>query len=297
MRPPSSSPLACLVCTTVVVLVLSSVRSAGAAPTKEECLEAHGRGQDQQESGHLGLARDSFAVCSQPSCPALVQSDCARFSEELARLSPSVTFAARDDGTNDLPDTEVYVDGALVAHSLEEGRTFDIDPGKHTVRFIHRGRSVLLNVIISEGEHGRPVIATFAERPEPATVGMSHEIAKAHGSAPPASVVESKRGAFPLILAVGGGAALATGAVLLGVGFAKIPDNCSIQTNECSVAPGDPAFDAAHGGVSMVNAGFATAVAGAVIGVSGLVWYFAQSPVREQRPGAGLRFNGAGFAF
>src|ERR1041385_8156901 len=79
---------------------------AFAAPTKEDCLDAHGRGQDQQEAGHLALARDSFAVCSQPSCPALVQSDCARFSEELARLSPSVTFAARHGGAADLPDTQ-----------------------------------------------------------------------------------------------------------------------------------------------------------------------------------------------
>src|SRR4051794_4248281 len=112
MRPRwMSSALACFACRACigVMLALSSVRSAGAAPTKEECLEAHGRGQDQQETGHLALARDSFAVCSQPSCPGLVQSDCARFSEELARLSPSVTFAAREDGTNDLPDTEVYV--------------------------------------------------------------------------------------------------------------------------------------------------------------------------------------------
>ena len=290
---PRSRPLA-LACATM--LVLASASSARAAPTKEECLDAHGRGQDQQESGHLALARDSFAVCSQPSCPGLVQSDCARFSEELARLSPSVTFAARDDGANDLPDTEVYVDGALVAHNLEEGRTFDIDPGKHAVRFIHRGRSVLLNVIVSEGEHGRPVIATFGESP-PTLVDASHEVARANGSAPPAPVVESKRGAFPLILAVAGGAALATGAVLLGVGFAKIPDNCSVQTNECSAAPGDPAFDAAHGGVSLVNAGLTTAIAGAVVGVGGLVWYFTQSPVREQRPSARFRFKGTGFSF
>lgn len=294
MRPQSRS---LSFARTTMLLALFLGRPASAAPTKEECLDAHSRGQDQEESGHLALARDSFAVCSQPSCPALVQSDCARFSEELARLSPSVTFAARDDSTNDLPDTEVYVDGALVAHNLEEGRTFDIDPGKHAVRFIHRGRSVLLNVIVSEGEHGRPVIATFTERPEAALTDVSHKVAPANGSASRAPAVETKRGSFPLILAVAGGAALATGAVLLGVGFGKIPENCSIQTNECSAPPGDPTYDAAHGGVSMVNAGLATAIAGAVAGVGGLVWYFAQTPTLEQRPRAQTRFNGTGFSF
>ena len=283
-------------CVTTLAL-FASVRSARAAPTKEECLEAHGRGQDQQESGHLALARDSFAVCSQPSCPGLVQSDCARFSEELARLSPSVTFAARDDGTQDLPDTEVYVDGALVARNLEEGRTFDIDPGRHAVRFVHRGRSVLLNVIVSEGEHGRPVVATFADRAEPVLADAPHGSPETSHSAAKAPADASKRGGFPLILAVGGGAALVTGAVLLGVGFAKVPDNCSIQTNECAAPPGDPAFDAAHAGVSLVNAGLTTAIAGAVVGVGGLIWYFAQSPGREQKPSAGFRFNGTGFSF
>jgi hypothetical protein len=296
MGRQSKLQLLCFSCVTTMAL-FTWVRAAGAAPTKEECLEAHGRGQDQQESGHLALARDSFAVCSQPSCPGLVQSDCARFSEELARLSPSVTFAARDDGTKDLPDTEVYVDGALVTRNLEEGRTFDIDPGRHAVRFVHRGRSVLLNVIVSEGEHGRPVVATFAERPEPALSDMPHGSTEAKHSAAKAPASVSKRGAFPLILAVGGGAALATGAVLLGVGFAKVPEYCSIQTNECAAPPGDPAFDAAHAGVSLVNAGLTTAIAGAVVGVGGLIWYFAQSPGREETPSAGLRFNGTGFSF
>jgi hypothetical protein len=280
----------------MLVLALVVSRAASAAPTKEECLDAHSRGQDQQEDGHLALARDSFAVCSQPTCPALVQSDCARFSEELARLSPTLTFAARDDGSSDLPDTEVYVDGALVARDLAEGRTFDVDPGKHAVRFVHRGRSVLLNVIVSEGEHGRPVIATFAERPEPAPDAATHRAAPGNDSRH-AAPVESKRGAFPLILAIGGGAALATGAVLLGVGFGKVPSNCSIQTNECSAPPGDPAFEQAHAGVSLVNAGLATAIAGAVVGVGGLVWYFAQSPEQERHARAHFRFNGAGFSF
>jgi hypothetical protein len=47
----------------------------------------------------------------------------------------------------------------------------------------------------------------------------------------------------------------------------------------------------------MVNAGLATAIAGAVAGVGGLVWYFAQTPTLEQRPRAQTRFNGTGFSF
>jgi hypothetical protein len=154
-----------------------------------------------------------------------------------------------------------------------------------------------LNVIVSEGEHGRPVVATFTDRRETAYAEVSHEVPQTKRATVETPASASKRGAFPLILAVGGGAALATGAVLLGVGFAKVPDNCSIQTNECAAPPGDPAFDRAHAGVSLVNAGLATAIAGAVVGVSGLIWYFAQSPTQERRPSARFRFNGAGVSF
>jgi hypothetical protein len=269
--------------------------SAGAAPTKDECLEAHSRGQDQREAGHLALARDSFAVCSQPACPALVQSDCAEFTEQLSRLSPTVSFAARDQAATDLPDTEVYVDGALVARRLDEGRSYDMDPGKHSIRFVHGERSVLLNVVINQGEHGRNLIASFVDATDqlPASPFAVPPARRDDGSTRP----EAKRPVLPLIVAIGGGAALATGAVLMGVGFGKIPGNCSLGSHECTSPPGDAAFGDAHGGVTLVNAGLGTAIAGAVLGISGLVWYFTQSPVAEARPRTGLGFNGSGFVF
>ena len=279
-----------------LLVSLASVRVAQAAPTKEECLEAHSRGQDQREAGHLALARDSFAVCSQPSCPALVQSDCAAFSEELSRLSPTVSFAARDQQANDLPETEVYVDGVLVTERLDEGKSFEVDPGRHAVRFVHEGRTVLLNVVINQGEQGRNLIATFTA-PVPEAVKPSPEPRRDRQLV--RAEPKTHRSAFPLVVAVAGGAALATGAVLLGVGFGKIPGNCSLSTHECTSAPGDRAFDYAHGGVTLVNVGATTAIAGAVIGFGGLIWYLAQSPTVERRPApaTGFRFNGAGFTF
>src|ERR1043165_1658697 len=217
-----------------LLVSLASARVAEGAPTKEECLEAHSRGQDQREAGHLALARDSFAVCSQPSCPALVQSDCAALSEELSRLSPTVSFAARDQQANDLPETEVYVDGILVTERLDEGKSFEVDPGRHAVRFVHEGRTVLLNVVINQGEQGRNLIATFTG-PAPEAVKPSPEPRR--DGRLPRPEPKTYRSAFPLVVAVAGGAALVTGAVLLGVGFGKIPGNCSLSTHECTSAP------------------------------------------------------------
>src|SRR5215469_13220985 len=88
----------------VGVVGATSVAWAG-GPTKEECLDAHSKGQDARESGQLSLARKLFLTCAQPSCPGLVQGDCARFSDELDKIQPTVSFAARDAGGADLPDT------------------------------------------------------------------------------------------------------------------------------------------------------------------------------------------------
>ena len=134
--------------------LVTTAAPALAAPTKDECVEAHGRGQDFREEGRLTKARQVFLTCSQQTCPALIQSDCARFAEELGRLVPSVTFVARDSHAADLPNTSVFLDEQLVASRLDEGKTYDIDPGKHQVRFVHDGKEVSMRVVLSQGEKG-----------------------------------------------------------------------------------------------------------------------------------------------
>jgi hypothetical protein len=259
----------------VVLWGLLPAHGALAAPTKEECLSAHGRAQDQRQAGHLLLAASLFELCNQPACPALVQADCAQFSEELSRLVPSVSFAARDGNSNDLPDTTVYVDDRLVARRLDDGKAHELDPGSHRVRFVHAGQSETLKVVINQGEQGRTLTASFASvgTPRPAT-SASRKAAK-----PPAAA--NSKSPFPLVLAGVGGAALVTGGILLGVGLGKVPSNCSLGTKECQAPPGDKSLDDAHSAVTLVNIGATTAIAGAIIGIGGLVWYL--SKPSEQR--------------
>ena len=76
--------------------------------SKEACIDAHSRGQDAREQGRLTLARKLFLSCAQSSCPVAVQTDCARFADDLTSLQPTVNFVARDAAGNDLPNTTVY---------------------------------------------------------------------------------------------------------------------------------------------------------------------------------------------
>jgi hypothetical protein len=260
-------------------------RGECAAASKQECLEAHGHGQDLREQGRLTRAREAFMSCAQSSCPALIQGDCARFAEEIERLVPSVSFAARDAQKGDLFDTAVYVDGDLVATRLDDGKSFDFDPGKHAVRFVHGTRESLLTVVLNQGEKGRALVATFEDPRAPAAA--SRTSAPVPAAAPPAA----RRAVFPLVVAGVGAAAMLTGGVLFGVGMSKVPANCSFASHDCAAAPGDPAFGDAHAAVAMSNLGLGVGIGGAALLAGGLVWYFTQTPkVADKEPGVARAF-------
>jgi hypothetical protein len=268
---------------TIVAFALLAVTSAGtanAAPTREECVEAHGRGQDLREEGHLTKARQTFLTCSQQTCPALVQSDCARYAEELGRLVPTLTFAARDSHASDLANTSVYLDEQLLAMRLDEGKTYEVDPGKHAVRFVHDGKEVLVRVVVNQGEKGRNVIATFME-----ASAAEPLLSSCSPNGTPAAPATPSRPIFPLVVAGAGGLALATGVVLVAVGLGKVPSTCSNSTKECAAPPGDKTFEEARSGVSTANIGLGISVVGGVMAAGGLLWYFVQSPYAPSRTG------------
>jgi hypothetical protein len=267
---PGGRVLACAIFALVALAGTLGARECRAA-SKDECLEAHGHGQDLRDAGHLTSARQTFLACAQSSCPALIQADCARFSEDLDRLVPTVSFAARDSGGVDLPDTTVYVDDQLVTSRLDDGKSYDLDPGKHAVRFVHEGRETTVTVVINQGEKGRSVVASFIG---PLDAGRA---------TPALSPAESqaKRPAGPLVIAGLGAGALIAGAVLVTAGIKEVPSNCSIGSRQCVAPPGDPSIDQAHRGVALANLGFGIGGGGAAVLVGSMVWYFLQ-PTRSK---------------
>ncbi|NOU29311.1 MAG: hypothetical protein HOO96_15525, partial [Polyangiaceae bacterium] len=198
----------------IAALVCSAVPAvASAAPTKEQCVASHGLGQDLREKGQLVQARKTFLACAQASCPGVVQADCARFSEEIERITPSVSFAARDAKGADLPAASVYVDDQLVATRLDDGKSYDIDPGRHVVRFVQEGTETTLKIVLSQGEKGRTVLGTFAE--------LHGDVSKAAPKAAPSASPppspeqpETHRPTLPLVVTLAGAASVVEGRVL-----------------------------------------------------------------------------------
>jgi hypothetical protein len=268
---------------------------ASADVSKEQCIDAHSRGQDAKEQGKLSMARKLFLMCAQPGCPALVQGDCARFVDDLGRLQPTLSFVARDSNGQDLSDTVVYIDGLPVATRLDDGKVYDVDPGKHTVRFWRgRGRQEqVITVVVGVGEKGRTISATFNPEGPPTT--RPAEVSRAPVT-PRASAPEPVHPTGAKVL-IGVGAALVLGGGAVGViGRIRVPSNCSISTHECAAPPGDPAFDEAKSAVTLMNVGFIAAGAGAAAVIGGFVWYFTGTKTPKERntvatpwfnPGAG----------
>jgi hypothetical protein len=187
--------------------------------------------------------------------------------EEIGHVVPTVTFAARDASAADLPATTVYVDEALMTNRLDDGRSYEIDPGRHVVRYVHDGRETTLRVVVNQGEKGRVLLGTFADLAAPPP---------RETTPPPVEPSVARRPLLPLVVAGAGAAALVGGAVLWGVGMAHVPSACSTSSHECAAPPGDPAFDEAHSGISLANAGVVTAIGGALFLAGGLAWYFVQ---------------------
>jgi hypothetical protein len=249
-------------------LFAGSVAYAGDL-TKEECVDAHSRGQDAKEQNKLSLARKLFLTCAQPACPSLVQGDCARFADELSRMQPSITFVARDGAGTDLPDTTVYVDGALVVTRLD-GSSHDVDPGSHTVKFQNGSKEQVMTVVIGSGEKGRTVAATFGSPPSPNAPATTARPDLSIKRAPIVRTTHPK-GSKALII---GGAALTVGGAALGVvGILRVPSNCTLSSHQCAAPPGDPSIANASSAVKMSDYGWAIGITGVVALAVGTYWY------------------------
>src|SRR5512139_727477 len=212
----------------IAFAILASSSLAYADMSKEACVDAHSRGQDARDSGKISLARKLFLTCAQSGCPAAVQGDCARFADDLSNIQPTVNFVARDGNGNDLPNTTVYVDGMLVATSID-GRPVDIDPGNHTVKFSSGGKDEVVTVVIGSGEKGRTVQARFgsATPARSAATPVLRAVEK-QPTKPPAPRTIHPKGSMGI--ALGGGAIAIAGVAIAFYGRSQVPSQCDLGT-------------------------------------------------------------------
>jgi hypothetical protein len=280
----------------LVSLAVSTPVASADSISKEQCIEAHGKGQDAKDQGKLTVARKLFLSCAQPACPALIQGDCARFADDLTRQQSSLTFLARDAQGSDLPDNAVYIDDALVATRLDDGRPHEVDPGRHTVRFSTQGKDQTVTLVVGTGEKGRSVVANFTMI-NAAAAGSGGRNGRTPAGPPEPKVLRPK-GALAVMVA--GGVVAAAGIGLSFYGVSKVPSNCSLSSHHCSAPPGDPVFDDAKSGALILDVGLGVSVIGLAALAGGTYWYITGSHTEKlqvavpviTRDTAGVAFTG-----
>jgi hypothetical protein len=168
----------------LALAVASTSTTARADPTKDECNNANESAQGLRASGKLRDARDKLTLCLAKSCPGPVRDDCTERLNELQRALPTVVFAVRSVGGDDLSAVRVKMDGVLLAANLD-GSAIAVDPGQHRFTFEARGFAPFDEpLLIREGERERhervmlrvdtavtPAAAPPAPAESPATAG------------------------------------------------------------------------------------------------------------------------------
>ena len=126
---------------------------------KRSCSDAYVDGQSLSNEGKLLAARDAYASCLDPSCPAQFRTDCARWLEELNERVPTIGLVVRGADGNDAPDAVVYIDGERIDDWV--GKQLEVDPGQHTIKVELGPRSAEVPLIAVAGDRARKVEVTL----------------------------------------------------------------------------------------------------------------------------------------
>jgi hypothetical protein len=145
----------------VVAAALASSAVTNAWADDKACMAAAAKGQELRDDGKLVEAKTLFQQCADAACPAPIPGYCADWLADLNKKMPSVVFRATDETGHDLADATVIIDGKR--NVSIDGRSIDIDPGKHTIEIKRTGSKSFEDVIIvAQGEKDRVVLAKLA---------------------------------------------------------------------------------------------------------------------------------------
>lgn len=185
-------------------------------PATTACFDAYPEAQRLRKQGKLRKAQAQLVICSQEDCPGAIRTDCTTWLSEVEKALPSVVIEARDAKGEETAAVRVLVDGELLAERLD-GKALALDPGEHTLRFEHAGKTQEQKVLIREGEARRKIDVRFA--PAPVASAASSASSAASSAPPPAVSGAPSATAEPGALAGPTGSSSTLGYALGGLGL------------------------------------------------------------------------------
>jgi hypothetical protein len=258
---------------------------ASADASKQACIEANEQSQVALRAGKLHRAHEQAVLCASDACPPLVRADCARLLTEVSDRQPTVVVDARDASGAETIEIRMFVDGALVAGSLD-GLEVELDPGPHTLRFETKsdGRRQEQQMVLHEGEKRRRLVVNFKP---PATAGTTSR------EGPPRLTPSSPARRLPVASIVLGGIGVAGAAsfgIFAAVGYSKernLASSCSPHCTSDAVSPVKTDYLVAD-----VSLGLAAVALGGAV-VFALLGHEQRPPVTAWRLGVGPLHGGA----
>ncbi|MBL9028201.1 MAG: hypothetical protein JNL21_38770 [Myxococcales bacterium] len=158
--PPSRAglPIALALAAVIAGWPWDTLAEPDDAATKAACVASHVQAQELRQRGALLSATRALEACSVEACPALVRKDCVAWAESWQDAIPTVVVEVHDAKGDEVSDVRLYVDGTLVASSLD-GRAIRLDPGAHELRAIlPDATEQKTKLLLREGEQRRRVV-------------------------------------------------------------------------------------------------------------------------------------------
>ena len=187
--------------------IFAATAFAGVARADDKaCMAAAAKGQELRDEGKLVEAKPLFQQCADAACPAPIPGYCAEWLADLNKKTPSIVLRATDENGRDVADATAEIDGKRSV--AVDGRPFEVDPGKHTIKVVRPGGKPFEDVIIvAQSEKDRIVVAKLAAAAAaaPAVVQPKKEEPSKKGGVPTASVVAWSIGAVGLLSFAGFG--------------------------------------------------------------------------------------------
>ena len=221
--------------TTASITALTEGIAFAGAEDREQCANSAEQAQQLRDEGKYRRAREQMLVCARDLCPGPIKSDCGKWLSELDRDAPTVVFGARDGKGNDLVDTRVSMDGAVIQERLD-GKPVLVDAGEHTFKFeIKGGATKEERVLVRTAEKARAIVASFGAPPEKKVVATPSDPSKTDSKA---DKIEKAQGSLVPAFLVGGIGVVALGSfAIFGLGGKSDVDD--LQKCKPNCAPGD----------------------------------------------------------
>ena len=175
----------CLLAVFAAAATVLASETVARADDREQCAAAADQAQQLRDEGKYRRAREQLLICARDLCPAPIKRDCLDWLTQLETIAPTIVLAAKE-GTKDLSDVKVYVDGALVTERLD-GRPLQMDLGKHAFKFEYAGQTKEEDFIIGAGQKNRSLSVVFA--PAAAATPVAPPSKEGGGSLVPAIVL------------------------------------------------------------------------------------------------------------